>query len=98
MAASEQAGLSERRARLLADARGRVVEVGAGTGLNLAHYPAAVEELVLVEPELPMHERLQKKVAGLTASGRRAPVVQAPAEALPFADDSFDIAVCTLVR
>lgn len=95
LAASEEAGLADRRSALLANAEGRVVEIGAGTGLNLDRYPAqGVEELVLAEPEGPMARRLRERLA---ASGREGEVVEAPAERLPFADDTFDTAVSTLV-
>ena len=94
MAGTEQAGLGERRQELLASASGRVLEIGAGTGVNLAHYPDAVTELVLTEPEEPMARRLEARAA---AAGLPATVVRAPAERLPFPDDSFDAAVCTLV-
>jgi ubiquinone/menaquinone biosynthesis C-methylase UbiE len=94
MAGTEKAGLSDRRHELLARAQGRVIEIGAGTGANLQHYGDAVTELVLTEPEEPMAKRLNRTAA---ASGRSAEVVRAPAEQLPFPDDSFDTAVCTLV-
>jgi ubiquinone/menaquinone biosynthesis C-methylase UbiE len=93
-AGAEEAGLADRRRKLVADASGRVLEIGAGTGANLRHYGDGVSELVLTEPEEPMARRLERKAA---ASGRDATVVRAPAEALPFPDDSFDVAVCTLV-
>jgi SAM-dependent methyltransferase len=64
IAASEEAGLADRRRRLLAQARGRVLELGAGTGLNLAHYPAAIEQLLLTEPEEPMLARLRVRAEG----------------------------------
>jgi ubiquinone/menaquinone biosynthesis C-methylase UbiE len=82
------------RADLLAGASGRVVEIGAGTGVNLAHYPRAIDELVCTEPEEPMARRLRPKAA---ESGLPVSVVEAPAERLPFDDDSFDTAVTTLV-
>ncbi|HVS27999.1 MAG TPA: class I SAM-dependent methyltransferase [Solirubrobacteraceae bacterium] len=91
---AERAGLREQRRRLLGAAAGRVIEVGAGTGLNLALYPDAVSELILTEPEEPMAKRLERR---LISVGRNAEVVRAPAERLPFADDSFDYAVSTLV-
>jgi len=90
---SESAGLEQHRAALLASARGRVLELGAGTGLNLGHYPATVSELVLTEPEEPMLRRLAPRAASATP---RATAVRAPAEELPFADASFDTVVSTL--
>jgi len=91
---SEEAGLGEMREELLAAARGRVIEIGAGTGVNLDLYPDAVEELVLVEPDPHMAKQMGPKLA---ASPRAARVVEAPAEGLPFEDASFDTAVATLV-
>lgn len=96
LAGTEEAGLADRRHALLASAHGRVLEIGAGTGANLAHYPATVSELVLTEPEEPMARRLENKVAD-TGGRLAATVVRTPAESLPFPDDSFDTAVCTLV-
>lgn len=93
-AAGEEAGFADLRRALLQDARGRVLEVGAGTGLNLEHYPQNVAELVLTEPLQPMAERLRRRVQGGTVP---ATVAEAPAEALPFPDTSFDTVVCTLV-
>jgi ubiquinone/menaquinone biosynthesis C-methylase UbiE len=93
-AASEREGLAARRRELLSDARGRVLEVGAGTGLNLEHYRNGINELVLVEPEAAMVRKLKER---LRAVGRSARVVEADAEALPFADGTFDVVVCTLV-
>ncbi|MDX6675855.1 MAG: hypothetical protein QOH11_3273 [Solirubrobacteraceae bacterium] len=94
VAANERAGFDDRRAELLAGARGATLELGAGTGLNLRHYPAAVTELVLAEPDRHMARRLRDRVA---AAGRAAEVVDAPAEHLPFEDGRFDTAVVTLV-
>lgn len=95
MADTEAAGLAERRRALLTGAQGRVIELGAGTGVNLQHYPATgIEELVLVEPEAPMAKRLERRASESTLSAR---VIRAPAEELPLPDASFDTAVCTLV-
>ncbi len=92
--ASEEAGLRDMRRDLLAGARGRVLELGAGTGLNLDLYPAAVSDLTLTEPDPHMVKQLRKRVED---SPRTAEVVEAPAERLPFEDDSFDTVTVTLV-
>jgi ubiquinone/menaquinone biosynthesis C-methylase UbiE len=94
LAVGELAGMRRRRRRLLAAARGRVVELGAGTGLNLRHYPDGLETLVLVEPDAAMRRRLERRVR---RSGRAAQVVDASAERLPLADHSVDTIVSTLV-
>ena len=96
LAETEAAGLRDRRAALVGQAGGRVLEVGAGTVLNLAHYAPAVEELVLTEPEAPMAARLRDRLAASSASAP-ARVVEAPAEALPFPAATFDTVVATLV-
>jgi SAM-dependent methyltransferase len=90
----ERAGLRALRHEMLGRARGCTVEIGSGTGLNLAHYPDDVDELVLLEPDAAMRSRLEKR---LSRSGRRARVVDAPAEWLPFPDGSVDTVVSTLV-
>jgi ubiquinone/menaquinone biosynthesis C-methylase UbiE len=94
LAGSEDAGLRARRRDLLASAEGRTLELGAGTGLNLEHYPSAVTDLVLTEPDPHMTSRLRRR---RDAGGRSAEVVQVAAERLPFDDASFDTAVLTLV-
>lgn len=96
LAATERAGLAEMRTQLLAGARGRTLELGAGTGLNLAHYPPQVTELVLAEPDPHMAERLRARVPA-AGSERRIEVISAPAEELPFDDGSFDTVVASLV-
>jgi ubiquinone/menaquinone biosynthesis C-methylase UbiE len=94
MKSTEEAGMREIRREALSGASGRTIDIGAGTGLNVELYPAAVSELVLAEPDEHMLKRLRPKVA---AGPRHAEVVQAPADRLPFEDDSFDTAVFTLV-
>jgi ubiquinone/menaquinone biosynthesis C-methylase UbiE len=84
---------AELKRELLANARGRVLEVGIGTGLSLPHYPAEVE-LVGVEPSEPMRRRAQRRAAEL---GRELTLVAAPAEELPFENDSFDTVVTFVV-
>jgi ubiquinone/menaquinone biosynthesis C-methylase UbiE len=94
LALGERRGMAARRAELLAQASGRVLELGAGTGLNLPHYTDAVHELVLSEPDAAMGRRLGRRVA---RAGSAAVVVAAPAERLPFDDASFDTVVSTMV-
>ena len=89
---AERAGLRERRHDLLAQATGATVEIGAGTGLNLPHYPPAVTRLVLIEPDPHMSRRLRRRVSRL---GRDAEILDASAGQLPFPDASFDTAVVT---
>jgi ubiquinone/menaquinone biosynthesis C-methylase UbiE len=91
---SERRGMRAHRASVLAGAYGRTLEIGAGTGLNLEHYPTSVAELVLSEPVEAMSVRLVRRAAKVAP---HAEVVTASAEDLPFADDSFDTVVATLV-
>ena len=90
----EKAGLAAIRQDLLAGASGRVLEIGGGTGANLPYYGPSVESLTITEPEPPMLRRLERRVS---ENGLHAQVLRAPAEDLPFDDDSFDTAVSTLV-
>jgi ubiquinone/menaquinone biosynthesis C-methylase UbiE len=85
---AEDAGMRERRAEFLASASGRCLEIGSGTGLNLERWPRDVE-LVLSEPDPHMAARLRAKTD--------REVVEAPAEDLPFDDDSFDTVGLTFV-
>jgi len=90
----ETAGVREYRKDVLSRARGWTVEIGSGTGLNLPHYPDDLDELVLIEPDAAMRSRLERT---LSRSGRRARLVDASAERLPFADRSVDTVVSTFV-
>ncbi|MHA6794161.1 class I SAM-dependent methyltransferase [Pseudonocardia bannensis] len=91
----ERRGMRDRRSSLLAGARGRVLEIGAGTGLNLTHYPDDVTDLLLTEPSAPMVAALRRRVG---TSGRRGVrVLAAPADALPVPDASVDTVVSTMV-
>jgi SAM-dependent methyltransferase len=90
----ERLGMAAHRRELLGAARGAVLEIGAGTGLNLRHYPAGLEELVLAEPGEPMADRIDLSRA---PEGVPTRLVRAPAERLPFAAESFDTVVSTLV-
>jgi ubiquinone/menaquinone biosynthesis C-methylase UbiE len=89
-AVEERKGGAERRRQLLAGLAGRVVEVGVGSGVSFAHYPAAVTELVAVEPEPHLHELAQQAAASAPIP---VTVVGGTAEALPLADASADAAV-----
>ena len=83
------------RKEMIAQAQGIVLEIGAGTGLNFALYnPEQVERVEAVEPDSAMlryaRERLKTAHVPIT-------LTQAPVETLPFADETFDSAVATLV-
>ncbi|MEW2621040.1 class I SAM-dependent methyltransferase [Streptomyces sp. NPDC048106] len=92
--ADTRLGLAGVRERLLAGLTGRVIEVGAGNGLNFARYPGTVSEVVAVEPE-PLLRRLARE----SARRARVPVGVVPgtAEALPAASEAFDAVVLSLV-
>jgi SAM-dependent methyltransferase len=94
MSATEEAGLGAHRAALISQAHGDVLEIGGGTGANLPFYGDGVQSLTITEPETPMAKRLQRHLAEHAPD---ALFLRAPAEDLPFADDSFDVAVSTLV-
>ena len=84
--------MGDRRRELLAGARGRVLEIGAGTGANLPHY-GPLEELTLAEPDPAMRRRLARKLETHPAPVR---VLAAPAESVPVPDASADTVVVTI--
>ena len=94
MRRGEENTMGKRRGELLAKAQGRTLEIGAGTGANIPHYPDAVEEVILAEPFEPMRRRLEGK---LRQSGRSAGTLDASAEEIPLDDESLDTVVSTLV-
>ncbi len=83
------------RKEVAGQAHGRVLEIGAGNGLNFAFYdPATVEQVEATEPDSAMLRYARQR-----AEAARVPIhlVQTPVEHLPFADESFESAVVTLV-
>jgi len=94
MGKTEEAGVRAMRERLLAGAKGRVLEIGSGTGANLPWYGPDVESLTMTEPSMPMVRRLERRLSELGSAGT---VLRAPAEDLPFENAAFDVAVSTLV-
>lgn len=91
--ALDKAGISEHRTRLLSGLTGEVVEIGAGNGLNFAHYPPEVKRVLAVEPE-PRLRALSEESARTTAV--QVDVIDGIAEQLPVPDGSFDAAVVCL--
>ena len=97
IAASEEACVADWRHSLLGTLEGDVLELGAGTGLNLAHYPSTVIRLVLTEPDRHMRSKLVARLSGEPPAPVRVEVVDAVADRLPFDDGTFDAVVSTLV-
>ncbi len=90
----DRGGFTEHRLQLLAGLHGRVIEVGAGNGLNLPHYPPAVTHVLAVEPEPHLRRLAQRQAHHAPVS---IEVVDGVAEALPAADASIDAGVVSLV-
>ena len=90
-AIAERKGAGALRARLVDGLAGRVVEVGAGSGIQFPHYPAAVGEVVAIEPE-PTLRAMAQDAAGAAPVAVR--VRDGLADALPLADASVDAGVC----
>lgn len=97
----EPADVGRARRELLEGLEGRVLEVGAGTGSNFAHYPATVSAVVAVEPDPLLRTEAQAVAASLANDPDRTPrvtVVDGTFEALPANDGpAFDAVVCSLV-
>jgi len=91
---TEEQGAAEHRDRLLAGLNGRVLEVGAGNGLNFPHYPATASEVLAVEPEDYLRAKAEQAAEGAPIPIR---VVDGLAERLPADDASLDAVVASLV-
>jgi ubiquinone/menaquinone biosynthesis C-methylase UbiE len=94
MKSGEAHGAIDLRRENLAGLQGRVIELGAGTGLNFPHYGADVTEVVAAEPEPYMRRRAERAAANAPV---KVTVVDWPAEALRVEDASFDAGVACLV-
>ncbi|MFE5966174.1 class I SAM-dependent methyltransferase [Streptomyces sp. NPDC056463] len=94
VSADTKGGIGALRSELLTGLSGRVIEIGAGNGLNFAHYPGAVSEVVAIEPE--RHLRQLAAEAALRADVP-VDVVPGAAEALPVKSEAYDAAVASLV-
>jgi SAM-dependent methyltransferase len=80
------------RKEVLADVRGDILEIGFGTGLNLAHYPEQVGRITTVDPNPGMNKLARRRIA---ASGIEVDQRASGGEALPFDDGAFDCVVST---
>ncbi len=104
MAPFDPLGLGEWRSWVASAAHGRVLELGVGTGRNLTHYRRAsqdadapflaIETLAAIDPD---HASLRRACSRRNGNSNWISLYQARAEALPFADDSFDVVLGTLV-
>ena len=95
MKQSEDACLTEWRKDLLGNVNGHVLEVGAGTGVNLSFYPRSVQRIVMSEPDPHMRAKLGDRLAAENTTS--AEVSDSSLETLPFPDGEFDFVTCMLV-
>jgi hypothetical protein len=91
-AKDEARGQAELRGELLAGLAGRVIEIGAGNGLNFRHYPVAVEELIALEPEPYLRVRAAEAARGAPILIK---VVDGLADRIPAEDEAFDAVVAS---
>ncbi|MDN5745370.1 MAG: class I SAM-dependent methyltransferase [Nocardioidaceae bacterium] len=91
----EAAGQADIRARNLAPATGHTLDLGTGNGFSVRHYPPAVTELVMLEPNPALREHIQRHTADIRAQAWQ--IVDGDAYALPFEDNSFDTVAASLV-
>jgi len=95
MRSTEKKCLNQWRKELLSQAQGELLEIGAGTGVNLPHYPETVARITLSEPDGQMRKILERKT--LTSQQSRVKVTSWEAESVDMPDSSFDTIVSTLV-
>ena len=95
MSGLEKACLHDWRTELLAEVKGEVLEIGAGTGANLAYYPNGNIRLLLSEPDAAMRKQLEKKIALTQRDDICLNSLQA--EKLPLEDNRFDYVIASLV-
>lgn len=93
-ARAEEHGQAEHRDRVLAGLTGRVIEVGAGNGLNFPHYPATVSEVLAVEPEAYLRAEAERVAEQASVPIR---VVDGLADDIPADDGALDAGVASLV-
>ena len=84
--------VSKQRRELLAKVSGEILEIGFGTGLNLAHYPQDVRRITIVDPNPGMRRKAQRRIeqAGFAVDQRLV-----SGEVLPFSNETFDCVVST---
>ncbi len=95
MRSTEKKCLHQWRQELLSRAKGELLEIGAGTGVNVPHYPAKVSRMILSEPDRQMRKILQRKT--LAVQKNRVEITPWQADAINMPDSSFDTIVSTLV-
>ena len=95
MRKTEQRCLHDWRSELLQDACGELLEIGAGTGVNLPHYPANLSGMTLSEPDPQMRRKLHSKLS--TSNTQNIQIAHWNAEQIDRPDHSFDTVVSSLV-
>ena len=91
-AACSQPPMTELRSRYVSQARGKVLEIGIGSGLNLKHYGDAVESITGVDPAAELTEKARRRAEEITAP---VEVLGISGESLDLDNNAFDTIVCT---
>jgi ubiquinone/menaquinone biosynthesis C-methylase UbiE len=91
---SNRRGGAEHRRKLLAELSGRVIELGAGSGANFAHYPTSVDEVLAIEPEPYLRHQALRAATEASVNIR---VLNGDAHSLPGDEGTFDAGVAALV-